>query len=176
MNTLGLPEGAFFLVEWSPEWSRLFEAERTRIAEALGTMILDIQHIGSTSIEGLCAKPVLDIMVGVANYEKAVETIEPLTKIGYLFRGDHGLERRHYFIKGEPRTHQLHMWELANDEWNRHIAFRDYLRSNSEARDRYAAMKREMSRKARTRAEYQNSKDTLIQELQKEALLHFNLK
>jgi GrpB-like predicted nucleotidyltransferase (UPF0157 family) len=167
---LGLPEGEFFLRDWSSEWSRLFKEEKDRITDGLGNMILDIQHVGSTSIPGLCAKPVLDIMVGVRNFEAAIETVEPLSAIGYTFRGEHGLARRHYFTKGSPRTHQLHMWELDTDEWTRHLAFRDYLRANADARDRYALMKRDMSRQAKTRAEYQNSKDPLFPELQAQAL------
>jgi GrpB-like predicted nucleotidyltransferase (UPF0157 family) len=176
MSVLGLPEGEFFMAEWSPEWAHLFEEERARIAAALGDMILDIQHVGSTSVAWLCAKPVLDIAIGVESFEKAFETVTPLEAIDYTFRGEFGLPRRHYFIKGSPRTHQVHMWEIASDDWKRHIAFRDYLRANDDARDRYAAMKREMSRTAKTRQEYQDLKDPLIQELQREALLQLNMK
>ena len=176
MSILGLPDGEFFQAEWAPEWAQLFEEERAQLANALGEMILDIQHVGSTSIVGLCAKPVLDIAICVENFEKAFETVAPLEAIGYAFRGEFGLPRRHYFIKGSPRTHQVHMWEIASDDWKRHIAFRDYLRANDDARDRYAAMKREMSRIAKTRQEYQDRKGPLIQELQREALFHFNVK
>jgi GrpB-like predicted nucleotidyltransferase (UPF0157 family) len=173
---LGLPDGEFFLLDWSPEWARLFDQERARIATALGSMVLDIQHVGSTAIPGLCAKPVIDIAIGIENFEKAFETVGPLEAIGYTFRGEFGLPRRHYFIKGSPRTHQVHMWEIASADWKRHIAFRDYLRANNIARDRYAVMKLEVSRTAKTRLEYQDAKDPLIQELQREALLQFNMK
>lgn len=167
---LGLPDGAFYLIDWTPAWSQLFETERQQIAAVLQDSILDIQHIGSTSIPGLCAKPVLDIAIGVKSFEEAFATVPPLESLGYTFRGEYGLPRRHYFTKGSPRTHHLHMWEITSDEWKRHIAFRDYLRANHEARDRYAALKQDLSLTAKTRQEYQDGKDPLIQHLQAEAL------
>jgi GrpB-like predicted nucleotidyltransferase (UPF0157 family) len=69
---------------------------------------LEVQHVGSTAIPGVSAKPVLDVLVGVAGFDEAVCALRPL---GYCYRGEHGIPRRHYFVKGDPRTHHLHMVE-----------------------------------------------------------------
>ena len=139
---LGLEHGSLRLVPYCDDWPQLYEIERQRIAAAIGSYVLDIQHIGSTAIPGMVAKPILDIAVAVASFEEAVVCIAPLAALGYLYRGENGLPRRHYFDKGEPlTTHHLHMWERDTEEWARHIRFRDRLRADPALAAEYAALK-----------------------------------
>jgi len=103
--------------------------------------VLDIQHIGSTSVPGLVAKPIIDIGIAVASFEESTRCIPRLEQIGYLYRGEEGIPRRHLFIKGEPRTHNVHMNEIHSADWQNTIAFRDYLRQHPDSARAYAALK-----------------------------------
>ncbi len=142
---LGLPRGTVQIKTYSADWPRLFEEERARLLAAIGREVLDIQHIGSTSVPGLAAKPILDIGVAVANFEGAVVCIEPLVALGYEYLGERGIPRHHFFARGDPRTHYLHMNEITSDDWQRTIAFRDYLRRHPEAAQEYADLKQALT-------------------------------
>lgn len=165
---LGLTSGQLRLVPYEPNWPLLFLAEKERILASLGNHILDVQHIGSTSIPGMPAKPILDIGVAVANFEEARCCIPLLKQFGYQYKGENGILRRHYFIKGEPRTHHLHMLEIESEEWKNHLLFRDYLRTNPASAQAYASLKQTLAmRFAADREAYQTGKDSFIQ-----AVLH----
>jgi GrpB-like predicted nucleotidyltransferase (UPF0157 family) len=140
----GLPRGSVWLEEYTDEWSRSFVEERDRMAAALGRIILAIEHVGSTAVPGLCAKPVVDIAIGVADLEIGRQCIPPLTQLGYEHRGDAGIAGRHFFAKGPPenRTHYVHVEPLNGELWRNHILFRDYLRVHSEAALSYGQLKR----------------------------------
>ena len=138
---LGLARGTVALYPYSDEWPALFRAEAAQLQAAIGTHVLDIQHVGSTSIPGLPAKPILDIGVAVENFEAATVCIQPLEALGYRYRGEMGIPRRHYFVKGDPVTHHLHMNEISSADWQQQIAFRDYLRHHPEQVDAYARLK-----------------------------------
>lgn len=105
-----------------------------RLRAVLGGFVLDIQHVGSTSIPGIPAKPILDIAVAVANFEEASRCLAPIEALGYTYRGEASIPRRHYFVKGaaDNRTHHLHMNEIQSDDWQQQIAFRDILRQHSD--------------------------------------------
>src|SRR5215217_7868021 len=98
---LEIPEGTVRVVSYSPDWQRMFQEEQGRIQAAVGDYILEIRHIGSTSVPGLSAKPIIDIGVAVASFDEAIRCVEPLVSLGYIYRGENGIPRRHYFI----RTH-----------------------------------------------------------------------
>ena len=89
--------------------------------------VLDIQHVGSTSIPGMIAKPIIDIAIAVKNFEEASVCIEPIERLGYEYKGEFGIPRRHYFTKGNPRTHHIHMNEISSHDWSDQITFRNYL-------------------------------------------------
>lgn len=136
---------------YSQNWPALFELERTAIEHALaiedaGVRALAIEHIGSTSVPGLAAKPIIDIAIAVENFEAASVLVEPLVAIDYEYLGEYGIPRRHYFRRGDPRTHHIHMFEFAGDKWRNHIAFRDYLRSNADVAAEYERLKTELAR------------------------------
>lgn len=161
---LGLPSGQLHLSSYEPDWPRLFLEERERLCAGLGTHVLDVQHIGSTSIPGMLAKPILDIGVAVANFEEAACCIPLMERLGYSYKGENGIPRRHYFVKGEPRTHHLHMLEVASEEWKHHLLFRDYLRENPEVMRAYVELKQRLAAQfAADRQAYQSGKDSFIQ-------------
>jgi GrpB-like predicted nucleotidyltransferase (UPF0157 family) len=133
------------LYSYTPEWEQLFNAERERLLRSLAEYVLDIQHIGSTAVPGLPAKPIIDIGIAVANFEEAFRCVPLLESLGYLYRGEFGIPRRHYFVRGEPRTHQLHMNEIESADWQNTIAFRDYLREHPDIAGDYAALKKQLA-------------------------------
>ena len=165
---LGLPSGTVSLHRAHDEWARAFEHEAQRIESAIGPYILDVRHIGSTAIKGVPAKPILDLLVGVASYEDAAGCVAPLEELRYEYRGEAGIARRHYFVKGKPRTHHLHMVEKDGPQWTATLAFRDALRSHRELAQEYAAAKGALARRfAHDRDAYQAAKDQVVV-----ALLH----
>jgi GrpB-like predicted nucleotidyltransferase (UPF0157 family) len=145
-----------YLAAYDPHWPEVFEVEKKLILDAIGEWIVAIEHVGSTSIPGIAAKPVIDICVGVRSIGEAYKTIFPLSELGYRCMGEAGIPERLYFKKPDdskslripgavPRTHQIHMYETSNPEWQRHLAFRDYLRGHGEAREEYEALKRRLA-------------------------------
>ncbi|MFC2172199.1 GrpB family protein [Acidobacteriota bacterium] len=98
---LGLESGAVRVVEYEEEWIQAFEHERTALMDALGNRAVDIQHIGSTAIPGMPSKPILDIAVGVEKYKEALGWTGSVERLGYEYRGERGVPRRLYFVRGE---------------------------------------------------------------------------
>ncbi|MEC4853732.1 MAG: GrpB family protein, partial [Jaaginema sp. PMC 1079.18] len=141
---LGLADGELKFVEYDPKWPDLFAQEKQKLEAALGDRVLDIQHIGSTAIPGIIAKPILDLSIAVANFEIAQNCIEPITSLGYQYLGEYGIPRRHYFIKNQPRTHQIHIFESSSWDWQRHLLLRDYFRKYSQKAQEYADLKRQL--------------------------------
>jgi GrpB-like predicted nucleotidyltransferase (UPF0157 family) len=147
-------------------WAGEFELERVRILNIVGDRILEIQHVGSTAIPGVPAKPVLDILVGVEDFDEASVCVAPLENIGYRYRGEYGISRRHYFVKGDPRTHHLHMVEKDSDHWTMTMAFRDFLKRDSESARAYAEAKRSLAAEySLDREAYQREKDKVVERL-----------
>jgi|SRR5438132_9153212 len=132
--------------EYDPRWPEVFAIERERLATALGVFAADIQHIGSTSVPGLAAKPIIDIAVGIHSYPWPNSPVEAMGALGYEFKGEYGIPRRHYFRKGVPRTHLVHVLELDSKQYTGHILFRDYLRRHPDAAHKYEVLKRNLAR------------------------------
>ena len=143
---LGLEKGTVRLVPYTQEWMRLFEDEKSRLQAAVGEFVLDIQHVGSTSIPGMAAKPIIDIAIAVNDFEEAGICIRPIEQLGYEYRGENGIPRRHFFVKGEARSHHIHMNEISSRDWNDQILFRDYLTRHAETAGEYAELKKELAR------------------------------
>ena len=128
------------IVEYDSSWPERFSVESARIQKVLGDNCIDVHHIGSTSVPGLAAKPVLDIMPVVEDITRV--NIQGLEAIGYKNKGELGMPFRIYMSKGSPQhTHHLHIWEIGNPEIEKHLLFRDYLINNSTAREQYADLK-----------------------------------
>ena len=126
------------------EWLATFEAERERITAAVGPRLLHIEHVGSTSVPSLLAKPVVDIAVAVGSVAEADSCIEPLQALGYEYRGLHGDDerRRYYVLEREGRRiAQIHLWILPAAGWDQMLLFREVLSANSAIREAYAREK-----------------------------------
>jgi GrpB-like predicted nucleotidyltransferase (UPF0157 family) len=133
------------VVDYDPRWPLVFEELRATVSAAVGDMALSIEHVGSTSVPGLAAKPVIDMDIVVAESDVA-HAIEGLGKIGYTHRGDLGIPFREAF-RPPPGSHPHHLYvcpahspALAN-----HLAFRDYLRGNAAATREYGALKKSLA-------------------------------
>jgi GrpB-like predicted nucleotidyltransferase (UPF0157 family) len=172
---LGLPSGTVALAPYTPEWARLFEEERARLQDALGDLALDIQHVGSTSVPGMAAKPILDIAIAVREFEAARACISPMERLGFTFRGELGIPRRHYFVKGALHSRHVHMLEATSESWRTMVLFRDWLLLHPETREEYAHLKQCLAKRfPLDRTAYTNGKHTFIQGVLQRAKLCSN--
>lgn len=138
---LGLPKGQVFLVDWDKEWTVLFKNEKQRILELVKDDNIKVHHIGSTSVPNLKSKPILDIAVEVSDLREINKYTNLLNQLGYVSLGNAILPDRYYFIKGNPRTHQIHLYEKNNQFLKDQILFRDILRTNSVIKNEYEVLK-----------------------------------
>jgi GrpB-like predicted nucleotidyltransferase (UPF0157 family) len=134
----------FDLADYDPNWPQAFEEECELVGEALGDDMVEIQHIGSTSIPGLRAKPIIDLLAAVESFASIEEYERRLGPLGYHHHSHPEEDERIFFWKGTPRTHHLHIVEYATWEHQRHIIFRDYLRRHPELAQWYEQIKREL--------------------------------
>jgi GrpB-like predicted nucleotidyltransferase (UPF0157 family) len=126
-------------------WVDLFAIERDAILHACGGVIRAVYHVGSTSIPGIAAKPIIDIMPVLARHEHGWACIEAMERLGYESRGEVGIQGRQFFRKGDPRSHHVHMFADGRPEIGRHLRFRDYLRAHPEEARAYEALKQELA-------------------------------
>jgi len=157
-------------------WPNLFEQEKARLEEALGNHVLSIQHIGSTSVPGLGAKPIIDMMIAVRSLEQAdAFCIQPIVGLGYEYVKEFEQETplRRYFRKSNEagiRTHHIHMVVINSDWWLNHLLFRDFLRADGEARRAYETHKRQLAeREWNTSNDYAEAKTDFILKRMEEA-------
>ena len=153
------------VVAYDPAWPHAFEAAKAGILQAVAPHVQTVHHVGSTSVPGLAAKPIIDILVGVRDWTKARVTIAPLERVGWEFRGPRGVPRRHYFVVRLPdgrRTHHLHMLELTSTHYADMLAFRDHLRTYPTAATQYATLKRRLATQP---GAYQHFKAPFIQRI-----------
>lgn len=163
---LGLKHNQNLLVAHDSRWAAEFEAERTRLAAALGTTARAIEHYGSTAVAGLPAKPILDILIGVLPLSDWVKCHDPLLTLGYDYAEHAGVPGHHIFGRGRnhsERTHLVHVVEFSGESWASNLAFRDALRSDGQLRDRYLTLKTEAVATApEGRAAYNAQKQAFI--------------
>lgn len=131
------------VVDYDEMWPALFENERTLLQMTLGKVISRIHHIGSTSVPGLSAKPVIDILIEVANLEELDSLNQAMEGVGYTVRGENGILNRRYFTKGgSQRSHHIHAFTTGDAQIIKHLAFRDYLIKHNDVAIQYALMKK----------------------------------
>jgi GrpB-like predicted nucleotidyltransferase (UPF0157 family) len=135
------------LSPYDPAWPVQFAAARAEILSACNGLVIEVHHIGSTAIPGIAAKPVIDLLPVVRRFEDGDACVTPLQALGYAHRGEHGIAGRHYFVRGTPRSHQLHLFAADHPEVERHLLFRDYLRSHADERNAYERLKRDLALK-----------------------------
>ncbi len=154
------------IAPYDSAWPMRYEEERTQIVGALGSLIAEIHHVGSTAVPGLSAKPIIDIMIAVRQLEDAIECIGPLSDLGYAFIDYPQNTDRRFFRKGQPRTHHVHIVESGSASLRDHLAFRDALRTHSDWRDQYAALKSNLADRHRNdRAQYTESKTEFVRRI-----------
>ena len=132
------------VVEYDPNWKLEFEKIRDELADVLKDNVISIEHVGSTSVEGLAAKPIIDIDIVIKDYNSFETVKNLLASIGYKHNGDQGVKERHAFKYGDKphlMTHHLYVCPEYSEELKRHITFRDYLRSHPQDRDWYGSVK-----------------------------------
>ena len=154
--------------EYDPAWPAEYEAERGRIRAALDAdLLMEIQHIGSTAIPGMAAKPIIDILLMVHEGAERGRVIQGLQKLGYVYWAENPEPGRMFFVKGMPpfgtrRTHHVHVFDDGAERRHR-IAFRDYLRLHADAAQEYAELKRQLAERfVNDRDAYTLGKDEFI--------------
>lgn len=153
------------VVDYDANWPSQYEQEKNRILDALGNTVVDIQHIGSTSVPGLAAKPVIDILLGLEQVPPSQALVFSLETLSYFYYGELGIPGRHYFRRGVPRTHQIHLVQVDSEFWETHLLFRDFLRAHPNAAQQYEALKRKLAVEFRyDRDRYTSSKAVLIEQ------------
>jgi GrpB-like predicted nucleotidyltransferase (UPF0157 family) len=164
---LGLVKGEFRLVDYDAKWKELFVEERCRLEKMLGSNILRIEHVGSTSLT-IMAKPVIDMAIGMDDLEKVKNCVKILESFPeYVYKGENGIEGRHLFAKynGAKGTHHIHFQLIGSANWENQILFRDFLLDNPREMQQYEALKKNLVVTAKTRLEYTESKDEFIKKI-----------
>lgn len=170
-----MKRGTVYLEPHQSEWERAAEETISTLKNILGSIAADIQHIGSTSIKTISAKPIIDIAVAVNDYELILNKRDVLEKADIVFRFDERPEQLLFVMgdfKKDTRSHHIHVVLYGSDEWNNYINFRDYLNSNMEAAREYEAVKLRLAEQySDDRIAYTDGKQEVIDKLLAEALV-----
>lgn len=161
------------VVDYNPKWAKDFKEESKKIKEILGKNCVAIYHIGSTSVKGLKAKPIIDIMPVVKDISLVDELNKEFEALGYECKGEYGIAGRRFYMKGgDNRTHHVHIFEKDNTkDINRHLAVREYLKKFPEKADEYGKLKTKLAEEFPYDNEgYCNGKDAFVKELEEKAL------
>jgi GrpB-like predicted nucleotidyltransferase (UPF0157 family) len=163
------------IVQYDSRWPLAFAAASKEIAVALGENLLEIHHIGSTSIPNLCAKPVIDMLAVVADIETVDRHNSQMAALGYEAKGEFGIPGRRFFRRDDPpgvRTHQVHAFQNGSPDVDRHLAFRDFLRGHREIALQYGELKQKLAALHPNDIEaYMDGKDAFIKEIEVKALV-----
>ena len=162
------------VVDYDAAWPALADAELRRIEDALGEVAVRVEHVGSTAVPGLPAKPILDLQLSVAAIEPRGQYVRGLEGLGYLFVPAPESPDYHFFATPpeRPRTHHVHVCEAGSEHEFRHIAVRDFLRTHDDEAARYAALKREVvARHHQDRLAYMEGKDEFVAALERRAVV-----
>lgn len=161
------------VVDYNSGWPEAFKNEAAQIQHILGDNLLQVFHIGSTSVPGLQAKPVIDIMPVVRSLARVDACTSAFEGIGYEVMGEFGMPGRRYMRKGgDNRTHQVHIFQYDNTaDIIRHLAFRDYLRCHPDIRSEYGKLKSELARQYPSDiGAYGDGKEDFVKQVERDAL------
>lgn len=161
MNAMG---DSIVVVDYDPAWPALFAALRAPVAAAFGDLAVTIEHVGSTAVPGLAAKPIIDLDVAIPSASALDTAIGRLAPLGYVHKGDQGIPGRAAF-DWPPHVRRHHLYVCARDsvEYRRHLLFRDYLRAHPDSVAAYTALKRHLAARYRTQREaYTDAKGPFI--------------
>ncbi len=161
------------VVNYDKNWPEKFELEKLALKDLLTDELIKVFHIGSTSVENLKAKPIIDILLVVNDIEKLDSYKSGFESLGYEVMGEFGMENRRYFRKGgDNRTHQIHAFQYDNlTEIIRHLAFRDYLRKNEQVKNEYSSLKETIANTCNNDIDkYCDDKDAFVKQHEKLAI------
>jgi GrpB-like predicted nucleotidyltransferase (UPF0157 family) len=162
------PDAPVEIVPYDPAWPTKFDQEAALLRRQLAPWLVGpIEHIGSTAVPGLAAKPVIDIMAGVQALETSRAAIAAATELGYCY-WPYQADVEHWFCKPSSafRTHHLHLIPVGTPQWFQPVAFRDYLRANAQAAYEYAALKQRLAQEHRLdRDRYAEAKRPFIERI-----------
>ncbi|MBM7584431.1 GrpB-like predicted nucleotidyltransferase (UPF0157 family) [Bacillus pakistanensis] len=161
------------VLSYQTEWKVRYQNEKKKIRNLLKNVPITTHHIGSTSVEGLAAKPIIDILVELPTLESLNPFIDEFVEEGYVFKGENGIPKRRYFQfeKDGTRLVHLHMYQKGNDEIHRHIAFRDYLREFPNEAKQYGEIKQQLAKQFPSDiAAYINGKHEFVKAMERKAL------
>ncbi|MGB3261461.1 GrpB family protein [Paenisporosarcina sp.] len=162
------------LTSFSEEWALMFQKEVHILSEIFGDEIIRFEHFGSTSVLGLKAKPVIDMMGIVKDIHKIDSFNEKMDALGYDVVGEYGIDGRRFFRKGgENRTHHIHIYQYDNPQIARHLIFRDYLRAHPEESTKYSCFKENLANQYENTREYSAAKKEFVTEMEQNALQWF---
>ena len=160
------PNATIELAKYDPQWPQLYEREEKRIREALGPKALQIQHVGSTSVRGLAAKPLIDVVLVVADSADEGSYVPELEAVGYLLRIREPEWFEHRLFKGPDTNVNVHTFSEGCEEIDRMIGFRDWLRTHDDDRDLYLAAKRELAaREWKYVQNYADAKSAVVRDI-----------
>ncbi len=167
-SPLGLPSGLVVLAQSDASWSEHFMREQARLRDAMGGLVARIEHVGSTAIPGLLAKPILDVMIVRPRASVLAPYLRALVNAEYRYRGENGLPGREYFLRELPdgrRTHHLHLVLEGGRYSDEYLAFRDYLRRVPLRAAQYASLKQALAAQfADDRESYTNGKAEFVRD------------
>lgn len=165
LSPLGVGRYEVTLHPYHDQWPQLYERERMALTVALGSAATQIEHIGSTSIPGMSAKPVLDILVGGPSMAQLADAVPSLERLGYIRKPKSSSPTHIFMAKGpeDARTHYLHLVRHGSRDWKHYLCFRDYLLSHPQAQQEYARLKEDLARRfPNNRAKYTHGKQAFI--------------
>ncbi|MFJ8064606.1 GrpB family protein [Psychrobacillus sp. NPDC096426] len=162
------------LTDFSEDWVQMFETEAQFLKSIFGDDVIRFEHFGSTSVQGMKAKPVIDMMCIVKDIEKVDLFNHKMDSLGYDVVGEWGITGRRLFRKGgENRTHHIHFYQIDNPQIERHLIFRDYLQSHPEEVEKYSCFKEKLVQQFDNTSEYSPAKKSFVKKMEQKALLWF---
>ena len=160
------------VVDYNHRWPHYYEVEKLLLIKSLGVVMNSIHHIGSTSIAGMSAKPIIDILINVVSLDSIDAHEDTMLSLGYVSHGELGIVGRRYFSKGgRDRSHQIHAFVHGDTNIFRHIAFRDYITAHPTIANAYADLKIGLAKKfSRSIDDYCDGKNTFIKRHELQAI------
>lgn len=162
------------LSDYSAKWAQMYKSEAAFLKTIFGDEIIKCEHFGSTSVIGMKAKPVIDMICIVQAIEKVDIFNSQMADLGYDVAGEWGISGRRLFRKGgENRTHHIHFYQFDNPQIERHLIFRDYLREHPEEVASYSRFKEQLAERFETTSDYSPAKKKFVSEMEQKALRWF---
>ena len=160
------------VVAYSEDWPAMFVVERSALQQILAKVLIQLDHIGSTSVPQLMAKPIIDMLMEVSSLTALDQLQAKIQALGYSAMGEFGIAGRRFYTKGgDLRSHHIHAFVSGDDNLFRHRAFRDYLRAHPVIKQQYGQLKQQQALMCRHDSDlYQQGKNSFIQEHQARAL------